>query len=34
MVGGKQYVAVLSGNSSKALWKTSGAATLVVFALP
>jgi PQQ-dependent dehydrogenase (methanol/ethanol family) len=34
MVDGKQYVAVLSGNSSKALWKTSGAATLVVFALP
>jgi PQQ-dependent dehydrogenase (methanol/ethanol family) len=34
MVDGKQYVAVLSGNSSKALWKTSGAATLIVFALP
>jgi PQQ-dependent dehydrogenase (methanol/ethanol family) len=34
MAAGKQYVAVLSGNSSKALWKTSGAATLILFALP
>ena len=34
MVDSKQYVAVLSGNSSKALWKTSGAATLIVFTLP
>lgn len=34
MADNKQYVAVLSGNSSKALWKTSGAATLIVFALP
>jgi glucose dehydrogenase len=31
--GGKQYVAVASGNSSKALWQTTGAATLIVFGL-
>jgi PQQ-dependent dehydrogenase (methanol/ethanol family) len=31
--GGKQYVAVASGSSSKALWQTTGAATLIVFGL-
>lgn len=34
MIGGRQFVAVASGNTSKALWQTSGVATLVVFGLP
>jgi alcohol dehydrogenase (cytochrome c) len=34
LVGGKQYVAVASGNNSKSGWKVEGAATLVVFGLP
>jgi len=32
--GGKQYVAVASGNSSRVVWGTSGAATIFIFALP
>jgi PQQ-dependent dehydrogenase (methanol/ethanol family) len=31
--GGKQYVAVSSGNSSRGTWNTTGAATVVVFGL-
>jgi alcohol dehydrogenase (cytochrome c) len=34
MVDGRQYVAVISGNMSKGLWKTTGAATVVIFGLP
>ncbi len=34
LVNGKQYVAVTSGNSSRSTWKTRGAATVFVFALP
>lgn len=34
LVDGKQYVAITSGNSSRSVWKTSGAMTVVVFALP
>jgi len=30
-VDGKQYVAVASGNASRGIWKTTGAATIVVF---
>lgn len=33
-MGGKQYVAVASGNASKTIWSTTGAATVVVFGLP
>ena len=33
-VGGKQLVAVASGNESKSIWQTRGAATVVVFGLP
>ena len=33
LVDGKQYVAAASGNSSRTIWKTSGAATVVVFGL-
>lgn len=33
-VNGKQYVAVASGNSSRTIWSTKGAATVVVFGLP
>ncbi len=32
-VDGKQYIAVASGNASKTIWKTKGAATLIVFGL-
>jgi alcohol dehydrogenase (cytochrome c) len=32
-IGGKQYVAVASGNNSRTLWATTGAPTIVVFAL-
>ena len=32
--GGKQYVAVASGNSSRVVWGASGAATIFIFALP
>ncbi|WP_052352008.1 pyrroloquinoline quinone-dependent dehydrogenase [Deinococcus pimensis] len=32
-VGGKQYVAVAAGNASRTLWRTTGAATVVIFAL-
>jgi hypothetical protein len=34
VTGGRQYIAVPSGNSSKSLWQTSGAATLILFGLP
>jgi alcohol dehydrogenase (cytochrome c) len=34
LVNGKQHVAVASGNSSRTVWGTSGAATVFVFALP
>lgn len=33
-VGGRQYLAVTSGSASKTIWKTSGAPTVIVFALP
>jgi alcohol dehydrogenase (cytochrome c) len=33
LVGGRQYIAVASGNSSKSLWQINGAATVVVFGL-
>ena len=33
-VGGKQYVAMASGNASKTIWSTTGAATVVIFGLP
>lgn len=33
-VGGRQYVAVTSGNASKTIWKTAGSPTVIVFALP
>jgi PQQ-dependent dehydrogenase (methanol/ethanol family) len=32
-IDGKQYVAAATGNSSRTVWKTSGAATVVVFGL-
>jgi glucose dehydrogenase len=34
LVEGNQYVAVASGNSSRNLWNTTGAPTLIVFSLP
>ena len=33
LAGGKQYVAVASGNSSRTTWATTGAATIFIFAL-
>ena len=33
-IDGKQYLAVASGNSSKTIWVTKGAPTLIVFGLP
>ena len=33
LVGDEQYIAVPSGNSSKAIWQTRGAPTLIVFGL-
>jgi alcohol dehydrogenase (cytochrome c) len=33
-VDGRQYVAVASGNASRSVWHTTGAATIVVFSLP
>jgi len=33
LAGGKQYVAAVSGNSSRTIWKSAGAATVVVFGL-
>jgi len=33
LVDGKQYVAITSGNASRSIWKTTGAATVVVFAV-
>jgi alcohol dehydrogenase (cytochrome c) len=33
-VKGKEYVAVASGNDSKTVWGTTGAATIVIFSLP
>lgn len=33
-VASRQYVAVLSGNASKTVWQNTGAATVIVFALP
>jgi alcohol dehydrogenase (cytochrome c) len=34
LVGGKQLIAVASGNDSKSGWKIDGAATVIVFGLP
>jgi outer membrane protein assembly factor BamB len=34
LVDGKQYVAVASGNSSRTVWGTTGAATVFVLGLP
>jgi alcohol dehydrogenase (cytochrome c) len=34
LTGGKQYIAIASGNNSKSLWQVSGASTLIVFGLP
>lgn len=34
LAGGREYVAVASGNSSKSLWQVDGASTLIVFGLP
>lgn len=31
---GEQFVAVASGNSSRSIWRTNGAATIIVFGLP
>jgi PQQ-dependent dehydrogenase (methanol/ethanol family) len=33
-IGGRQYLAVASGNSSKTIWSTKGAPTVIVFGLP
>ena len=33
-IDGRQYVAVASGNGSRTIWRTNGAATLIIFALP
>lgn len=33
MIGGRQYVAVASGNTSRLIWKVKGAATITLFAL-
>jgi PQQ-dependent dehydrogenase (methanol/ethanol family) len=33
-VNGRQYIAVTSGSASKTIWKTAGAPTLIIFALP
>jgi alcohol dehydrogenase (cytochrome c) len=33
-VAGRQYLAVTSGSASKTIWKTAGAPTVIVFALP
>jgi alcohol dehydrogenase (cytochrome c) len=33
MIDGRQYVAITAGNASRSIWKTTGAATVVVFAL-
>jgi PQQ-dependent dehydrogenase (methanol/ethanol family) len=33
-VSGRQYIAVASGSASKTIWKTAGAPTLIIFALP
>jgi glucose dehydrogenase len=33
-VGGRQYVAVASGNASPTIWHSTGSPTLIVFALP
>ncbi len=33
-VNGRQYVAVTSGSASKTIWKTAGAPTVILFALP
>lgn len=34
LAGGKQYIAIASGNNSKSLWQVSGASTLIIFGLP
>jgi hypothetical protein len=34
LAGGHQYVAVLSGNSSKLIWKNVGSPIVVIFGLP
>ena len=33
LIDGKQYVAITSGNASRSVWKTTGAMTVIVFAL-
>jgi len=33
-IDGRQYVALTTGNASQTVWKTTGAGTVVVFALP
>jgi PQQ-dependent dehydrogenase (methanol/ethanol family) len=33
-VDGRQYIAVASGSASQTIWKTAGAPTMIVFALP
>jgi alcohol dehydrogenase (cytochrome c) len=33
-IDGREYVAVASGNDSKTVWGTTGAATVIVFSLP
>ena len=33
-VGGTQHITVTSGNASRTIWNTKGAATIVVFGLP
>jgi alcohol dehydrogenase (cytochrome c) len=33
-ISGKEYVAVATGNDSKTVWGTTGAATVIVFSLP
>lgn len=33
-VDGKQYIVVASGNASRTIWSTKGAATVIVFGLP
>lgn len=34
LAGGRQYVAITSGNASRTVWRTTGAGTVVIFALP
>jgi outer membrane protein assembly factor BamB len=34
LANGKQFIAVASGNASRAVWRTTGSPTVFVFALP